>query len=222
MADDQVNTDEVNTEQVNTEPLRNASPLPESDTESEVSFEEEQAPIPQHVVVWQYTQHYGVQALLWLQVLWNFLSYLTTTSKTVGVSVIRSLQTQMYVFFKGSHYPYRMQDYTITGPGIAPVEWYYNADTKVFTSNLLYNTSTEYETHHFEWLTGQIKYNDLVLYDISDFLQQIRWAGTTRPSIAYVLAAWSLDSGKVLNSVDGLTLQTINADGTESNLACRG
>ena len=63
-----------------------------------------------------------------------------------------------------------------------------------------------------------MKYNDLVLYDISEFLQEVKWSGLERPSAARVLAAWSLDSGIVLNSVNGITLSTINEDGTESNL----
>lgn len=220
-------TDQVNP---NTEPLRNASPLPDSESEPPTPVPQPDhtgphlthAPVNHAAQTLQYLQRFGLQTFLWLQFLWALLGQAASTTQTVGLGVVRSLQTHLYVFFQNSTYPYRQQDIVLAGPGIAPVEWYYNADTKTFVSHAVYNTSTDYETHHFEWLSGLVKYNDLVLYDISEFLQQLRWAGTSRPSIARVLSAWSLHSGTVLALTDSLTLQVINTDGTESTLSCRG
>ncbi len=241
MADDQMNQDLIRSE-----PLMNAvaqdrapempagqpqvppSNPPESDTDSEEEQEEEEHVGPHlqiqptHQVVWNYAQHFGIQTFLWLQILWRFLSVVASTTQTIGKGVLRSLQSQHYVFFEHSNYPYRLQDYTLTGAGVAQVEWYYDADTKRFLSSAFYNTTSEYTSHHLEWLTGQIRYNNLVLYDISDFLQQVKWAGRTKPSAARVMAAWSLHSGVVLSGMDGITLQTINEDGTESTLPYRG
>lgn len=238
MADHEVENQVEN--QVNTDPLRNAAPLPEqdvnpagqpaavpdSDEESEVQSEEEEhvgphlaiQPRPTHEVMWHYAQQATIQTFLWLQVLWRFLSVVASTTQTIGKGVIRSLQSQHYVFFEGSNYPYRLQDYSLTGAGVAQVEWYYDAEKKQFLSSSLYNTTTEYTLHHLEWLTGQIRYNDLILYDISEFLQQVKWAGRAKPSIHRVMAAWSLQSGIVLSGMNGISLQTINEDGTESNL----
>ena len=234
MADNEMNN-QVNT--VNTDPLRNANPLPESDTESEVEQEQEQEEVHQeenHVVphlevarhysrnAAQYLQTFGFQTFLFLQLVWTLLSRAASTTQSVSQGVVRSLQTQLYVFFKDSTYPYRAQNTVLAGPGIAPIEWYYNADTKVFLSSTLYNSTNEYETHHFEWLSGEVKYNDLTLYDITEFLQQVRWGGATRPTPAHVLSAWSLHSGIVLNLREGLILKTINEDGSESSLNVRG
>lgn len=255
MADDQIN--EVNfveplvqqENQVNTEPLRIANPLPESESESDSETESETdtqehrgphlQPVSRHQLAWNYTQQFGIQALIWIQYIWNVLSYIATTTQTISVGVMRSLQSQTYVFFQGSNYPYRLQDFSTTGPGVAPVEWYYDADKKVFLSSNLYNTTTEYTAQHLEWLSGQIKYNNLVLYDITEFLQEVKWAcnlgpgdaracnlgpgaGNSKPSAARVLSAWSIHSGIVLNFVEGITLATINEDGTESILEVRG
>jgi hypothetical protein len=126
------------------------------------------------------------------------------------------------VFFQGSPFPYRVQDYTLSGPGVPPIEWYYDADKKLFLSSSVYNTTTEYEMNHFEWLSGQIKYNDLLLQDISDYLQQAKWAGVTRPSAAVLVSAWSLHSGTVLHLSEGLRLHTINQDASESAIPIRG
>ena len=213
-------------DQVNTEPLRTASPLPDSEEDLSPVAQPPIVPpavvqVPPYQMALFYAQRFGLQSLLFLQVLWTLLSRAASTTHTIGLGVTRSLQTQLYVFFQASLYPYRAQDITLAGPGIAPVEWYYNADEKVFLSSAVYNSTNEYHTHHLQWLAGEVKYNDLVLYDVSDFLQQVRWAGATRPSAALVLAAWSLHSGIVLNLREGLVLKTINEDGAESSLPLR-
>ncbi len=234
MADDQMSTSA--NEQVNpstderqtdapVEPIRAPDVVEEESSEEEV--EEPVHTAPRHVpvrydiVARQYLQTFSLQALLFLQMMWTVLSRAANVTQSVSVGVVRSLQTQMYIFFQGSTYPYRLQNYTLSGPGIAPVEWYYNADTKVFVSSNLYNTSNEYQTHHFQWLSGEIQFNGLTLYDVTEFLQQVRWAGAAQPSTALVLSAWSLHSGIVLNMRDGLVLKTINQDGTESLLNVR-
>lgn len=206
-------------DQVNTEPLRNASPLPESDTESEDQQDEiEEAPVAlayPNQITWQ---RVTIEAFLWIQFIWRWLSYLSSKTAVVTTGVVRSLQSKTYVFFQGSNYPYRLQEYSLAGPGVAPVEWFFDADKKVFLDSRVYNTPANQETHHFEWLSGEIRYNDLMLYDISDFLEEIKWGGAQKPSPSRVLAAWSLHSGIVLNGKDGLVLHTINEDGSESNL----
>ena len=217
---------EAQDNQINTEPLRNASPLPDSDNESEKETEKEEeevrpAPVnkfPLALPSLLAVQGFGLQALLWIQFVWTLLSYVGSKATVVSKAVARSLQTKMYVFFQGSNYPYRLQDFTLAGPGVAPVEWFYNADAKVFLDSRLYNTTQEVETHHFDWLSGEIRYNDLSLYDITDFLEDINWGGAQKPSPSRVLAAWSLHSGIVLNGKEGLVLHTINQDGSESSL----
>ena len=218
-------------------------PLPESDAESDKEVEEEIVSRTEIVtrtepyvlslmnletlhryeyITMVYAQRFGLQTLLFLQLLWTFFSRAATATQKVSMSVLRSIQTQMYVFFQGSYYPYRAQTTMLAGPGIAPIEWYYNADTKLFLSSTVYNSTNDYQTHHLEWLAAEVKYNDLVLYDISDYIEQVRWAGALRPTAALVMTAWSIHSGIVLNFRDGLVLKTINEDGTESSLPLRG
>jgi hypothetical protein len=236
MDDDQVN--ERSIEQSESDIIYEevqASLLPESDTDSEEEpdAQTETEPYALSLINLQtlhryeyimilYAQRFGLQTLLFLQLLWTIFSRASTATQKVSMGVLRSIQTQMYVFFQGSYYPYRAQTTMLAGPGIAPVEWYYNADTKVFISSTVYNSTNEYQTYHLEWLAAEVKYNDLVLYDISDYIQQVRWAGAERPRASLVMTAWSIHSGIVLNFRDGLNLKTINEDGTESSLPLRG
>lgn len=227
-------------DQGNTQPLMETPPAlapslaspaePESDSESSVE-EQEQHTTPHMTPPSQSTtqaeairilQQCGIQALFFMHTVWTWLSYAAEKTTVVTKGVMRSLQSKTYVFFKDSNYPYRLQDFITNGPGIAPVEWYYDADKKLFVSSNLYNTNTDTISHHFEWLSGEIKYNGLVLYDISDFLEDAKWAGVSRPCPARILAGWSLHSGIVLQFREGLTLHTVNEDGTESVLQLRG
>jgi hypothetical protein len=242
MADDQVNTvDQGNTVDqplLETEtplppppmPSPASSPEPESEDDEDVSDEEtetETHPVPHmtpnasHVNMLMYAQSFGIQALFWLHTLWTWLSYAADTTQTITKGVVRSLQSKTYIFFKDSNYPYRLQEYATSGPGVPPVDWYYDADKKLFVSSNLYNTNTDGISQHFEWLSGEIKYNGLVLYDVSDYLEDAKWAGVSRPSPARILAGWSLHSGIVLQFVEGLTLHTVNQDGSESVLQLR-
>jgi hypothetical protein len=206
-----------------------APPAPEEEQEEEESEGEEEQE-ENHAVAhlehrhhtvhtaWELTQTYGLQALLWLQFCWTWVSFFGSKGYEISKNVVRTFQPHIFIYFQGSTYPYRVQDYAIAGAGVAPVEWFFDADKQMFIASNLYNTTTEYEPRHFEWLSGQIKYNDLLLYDITEFLQEVRWAGNERPSPAHILSAWSLSSGIVLNLTEGLTLCTINEDGTESVL----
>ena len=240
MADDQVNTP-IETQEIQStdapatdaqppvEPIRAPAVVEDESSEEEKEQKVQQQIVPHtgqqrvryDIIAARYFQSFSIQAILFLSMMWTLLSRAASVTQTVSVGVARSLQAQLYVFFQGSTYPYRLQNYTIAGPGIAPVEWYYNADSKVFISANLYNTSNEYQSHHFEWLSGEIQFNGLTLYDVTDFLEQVRWAGAARPSSALVLAAWSLHSGIVLNLRDGLVLKVINEDGSESTLTIR-
>lgn len=246
MADDQVNTDTPQTQtetetqapaQEQPEPtLSVRAPAPQEESESEPESDEEQEQqqeqeeqhtvphlVPYHRIAtaWELTQTYGLHALLWAQFFWTWISFFGAKGYEVSKNIVRSFQPHIYVFFQGSNYPYRLQEYSIAGPGVAPVEWFFDSDQQLFLASNVYNTTTEYDTKHFEWLSGQIKYNGLVLYDITEFIQEVKWAGTSRPSPARILSAWSLSSGIVLNFSEGLTLCTINEDGTESVLSLR-
>lgn len=230
MADDQVENQVENQE--TTQPLIEPPPaasvlLPESDDDSSVEevhtgphLTPKPNPVSQSDMI-VLLRYFGLHAFVWLHTFWNWLSYAAGTTQVITMGVVRSLQSKTYVFFKDSNYPYRLQEYSVSGPGVPPVDWYYDADKKLFVSSNLYDTNTDAISHHFEWLSAEIQYNGLVLYDISDFIEDARWAGVGRPSAARILAAWSLHSGIVLQFVEGLTLHTINEDGSESVMELR-
>jgi hypothetical protein len=233
MADNEVSPPVDQTNSVENETQAPLEPIRAPEVEDISDDGEEESPVhvvsrivPQtrsnQEVALVYLQRFGLHTLLFLQVVWNLLSRAANVTQTISSGVVRSLQTRLFFFFQGSIYPYRIHEYVLSGPGIAPVEWYYNADSKVFVSATLHNTRNDYQTHHFQWLSGEVQFNGLTLYDITEFLEQLKWAGSTRPSTGHVLAAWALYSGIVLQLRDGMVLKTINEDGSESSLPLCG
>lgn len=158
----------------------------------------------------------ALQALVWANYTMNILSYLYKTLSKVSKGVLRSVQEQLYVFFENTPYPYRYQDIQLQGPGVASIEWYYDADKLLFVAGHMYETSSDYFPRHLPYLSGEIKYDNLVLHDATEFINEIRWVGQgTHPNAKYLLAAWSLQSGIVLTNTEHLSLHCIMESGEE-------
>lgn len=158
------------------------------------------------------------------------LHFLWLLVGNVGRGVKRSFQEDIYIFFKGSSHPYYSNDVKLNQSGVPEIDWYYNAATNTFLTSRLYANSQTYHTHHIPFLTAEVKYNDLSLYDISDFINSVRWAGTDdpdghqiepMPNVDVLLSAWSLSSGIVLKRSDQMNLCVINTDGDETKIPLR-
>jgi hypothetical protein len=175
---------------------------------------------PPHPHLWIFSTEATLQALLWFNFIVNLALHGYSFVSKVSKGILRSVQSETYVFFHDSSYPYRLQDYQLQGPGIAPIEWYYDADKKLFISANEYETSEEYFPRHFPYLSGEVRYNDLTLHDITEFVNEVRWVSTgSHPSPKHLLAAWTLHSGIVLlNNKEHLTLRCIMDTGNEATI----
>jgi hypothetical protein len=164
-----------------------------------------------------------VYALRFLNTSAQFLQFVWLLFGNVGRGVQRSFQDDVYVFFKDSVHPYFVKDVQLNVSGTPEVEWYYNSKTHTFISANLYNTSETYHTHHVPFLTAEVKYDDLTLYDISEFVNSVRWAGENEamPSVSHLISAWSLSSGIVLKRSPQMKLSVINTDGNETAIPLR-
>ncbi len=152
------------------------------------------------------------------------LSSSWTAAQKTGKAVRASFQEQQYVFFEGSSFPYKLDELQLESPGVPAVEWYYNATTNTFITARLYANSQHFTKHHIPYLAAQIKYNDLTLYDISEFINSVRWAGEdgeTMPNVDHLVSAWTLSSGIVLRRSSTMVLSVINTDGDDVQLPLR-
>lgn len=154
----------------------------------------------------------------------QFLQFLWLLFGNIGKGIRKTVKDDIYVFFKDSSYPYSVLDVQLSGSGTPEIEWYYNASTHTFLTSRLYANSQSYHTHHIPYLTAEVKYNDLILYDISDFINSVRWAGEESepmPNVDHLISAWSLSSGVVLKRSPQMNLCVINTDGEEVKIPLR-
>ena len=152
-----------------------------------------------------------------LRASWN------VTQKTY-VAVRDSFRENVYVFFEGSSFPYKVNDLHLDSPGVPTVEWYYNATTNTFITARLNTNSEHFTKHHIPYLAAQIKYDDLTLYDISEFINSVRWAGEegeAMPTVDHLVSAWTLSSGIVLRRSNTMVLSVINTDGNDVQIPLR-
>jgi len=198
--------------------------LPDSEQEQEEVEEQAQAQAHVHdqpLIVhnqWSISPEYALYALVTFNFLWTVTKSVTEFTYTVGKSVWRNLQPDTYYFFQGYDAAYKASDYTRSGPGVPPVEWLYDSKKKTFM-----NPMGSQRSHHLPWLSAEIKHMNLTLYDITEFVESIRYfhdegsSATSVPSAEHVLSAWSLESGILLDKSGSLVLSVIdeNGDGEE-------
>jgi hypothetical protein len=188
----------------------------EEEEEGEEEEEEEQEELPNSGSSWQIPTDLGVRAIAMFNVVWTYLLTLKTTAVDLGMKVYRATMPDTYVFFGSCPFPYRMTDVNTSGPAVAAVSWYYDADTHFFLSARMYDTQKPYRAHHLPFLSATIKYDSLVLYDISDFVESLKWAGDEgeeHPPVSFILAAWTLRSGVVVQNSERLRLEVIDDNG---------
>jgi hypothetical protein len=139
---------------------------------------------------------------------------LLTFTKRVGWSVWRGLTPITYVFFEHSFYPWPKTDIVINSAVAPPIEWYYSQHQKLF-----YQPHCQHNRRHISWLSAQIKHgNDLVLEDITEFVNNLHWVGESAPKPEHILAAWTLETGIVLNPALPLRIAIISDDGSDQIL----
>jgi len=60
------------------------------------------------------------------------------------------------------------------------------------------------------WLSAQIKYKDITLYSLDEFVEKIRYEDMLVMTPASIVAAWSVTQGVILNTNLELTLEVID------------
>jgi hypothetical protein len=165
---------------------------------------------------WYVPTEYIVPLLSLVNTIWSVTASVGGFTYTVGSTIWKSLQPNLYIFYQGHDYPYKATDYKMTGPGVPSVEWFYDSSSKVFST-----PSGSSSPRRFPWLSAEIKHVDLTLYDITDFVDSLRYYNTEEvaPSAERIIAVWSLESGIVLDKVGSLKLSVINEEGVDEEVS---
>jgi len=163
--------------------------------------------------------------LLTLLTLFHRLTVLLYTVKEYSVRIVygvyRGVTDEEYAFHQGSNAAYSLYKLKTDSAASASLEWIYNPERKQFKH---VDSSLDDEYVYFPYLSAEIYHGNLRLYDISEFVSQLKWRApadsvtTLRPSAKHILSAWFLSSGVVLDVSLSLSLHTITDEGEEENI----
>lgn len=203
-----------------------SDPILEEKTDIPVSPEivsEQESPVTTTLVVFRKVATHAYNELpLYTLVTFNtsvmILSFIWDIISRVGKNLLKSVKTDTYVFFDKNYTPYHTSDFKICGPGIAPLAWNYSSDNRTFTTPNLNEDGIV--LHHLPFLAAQIKYGDLILYDITDFVGRVKCFSqrNVTPSPELIVAAWSLESGIVVSQTGLIQLSIITDEGDSKNI----
>lgn len=147
-----------------------------------------------------------------------FLYYVKKYSIRIVYGVYRGIADEEYAFHQGSNTAFSLYKLKYESAAAASLEWIYNPEKKQFKH---VNISTEDEFVYFPYLSAEVYHGNLRLYDISDFVSELKWCAPSiveRPSAKHILAAWSLETGVVLDVSLSLSLHVITESGEEENI----
>jgi hypothetical protein len=144
-----------------------------------------------------------------------FLYYVRKYSIRVCNGVYRGITDEEYAFHRGSNTAFSLYKLKTDSAAAASLEWIYSTDKKQFKHVI---ASSEDESQYFPYLSAEVYHGNLRLYDISDFVSQLKWtacSGAERPTAKHILSAWSLETGVVLDVALSLSLHVITEAGEE-------
>jgi len=157
----------------------------------------------------------------WLLFVFNSLST-SYTSVAEYVKKIRMVYEELsrpeyYIFFKNSAYPYRLSNTHAWATGSAVPEFVYWADSKIFmpwVSNDVYHVAPWENGNTLPMLSLDLvnTSDDTVAYDLTDFIEGVRYVGESIPTLNQVIAVWTLVSNVVPNLAE-MKIRYVNEDG---------
>jgi hypothetical protein len=147
---------------------------------------------------------------------WNYSSLAAYYIFKAAQGAYRGVQNQTYLFFEHSTVPYNASHVKLSSPGAPRIEWSYDFDSRMFRNS---SSTTDEDPKHMPYLTAEVFHQDLSLYDLTEFVQSLHYAGTTPPSVRHILAAWFLHSGILLDLSLPMSLKVFTEEGEEMTVS---
>ena len=97
--------------------------------------------------------------------------------------------------------------------GAPRIEWTYNSDTQLFVS-----PGFEGRSQHLPYLSAGIWHEGLLLYTITDFIEDCKYQSEEPPSPQHILSAWFLKTGILLDPSLPFVLKVISEEGEEQEV----
>jgi hypothetical protein len=170
----------------------------------------------------------------WMLPLLSFVKsvlYWTDLTSRFTCKLFQAASTAFYpetfVMFGDSPTVYNPSKLSIGASGSPPISWGYTLDTFTFSEwcGSYYNTFVGpiAHSHPLPALSIEIVENDRVIYDLTDWAEKVRVLteseGRRTPSVAQILAAWTLSSGIVLDA-PRFTVRLMNEQADTVETSC--
>jgi hypothetical protein len=156
---------------------------------------------------------------LWFLSFYNTLHFFTTDvidkiSRTYSILVTAFAQ-KTYVMLEGISAPYERSAVVTGGPSSAVPLWHYVKEARTFLACSAGEDLQPYTRggKPLSILSMTIMNDDHELYDLTEFIGDVTVYHTdgAQPSVAHILAAWSLESKHVLNPSGSYVVRMITA-----------
>lgn len=129
-----------------------------------------------------------IRTYTWISYAWNLVQ--TQSVKTTKYLVL-SFKDDIYALYKGASIPVRIVDFGKDVAGVADIDFYYNRETKIISNTLAGNHLPR--TLNIEG--ASIYHGDMCLYDLTDFFDTTRYAGSERiPNLDQWVGIWELEN----------------------------
>lgn len=149
----------------------------------------------------------------WGPLVYNVIS--NTVSKIIYSSqvIYRELNTtNTWIFLKDATIPVSTRSFIDSGISDSYIHWRATTSPPVFR-----NPNASIDTRqlkHISFLSFEITIQDIQTFDISDWINDIMWNGSTEPSIKDIVTLWSCEKGICLFHIfDAIIISAISSTG---------
>ena len=135
------------------------------------------------------------------------LSVSYKVTKKIACAVRSAFKNRTYYFMVGYTTPLPFNSVDVFMPSGAEVDFVYDADKKEFSMQ-------HAPPRYLPILSFEVLRDGAVIYDLTDFISDIKVVSCAYPSVSQVLNAWAIDSRVVLSKKYELIARLISVNGT--------
>jgi len=126
-------------------------------------------------------------------------------------NVLGLFKNDLYVFFPGHDIPYNLKNVKKINNNDSNLI-FYDVNSRKFYEN------TDKKLKNLPYLAGVVKFNDVEVCDLTDWISKVKYSTDTIPNIKMIVMAWTLESGALLNISNNYYAEVINDSGDNVRL----
>jgi hypothetical protein len=158
-------------------------------------------------------------AWAWIPWLYNRGIYITdvVVNKLNAIYNILKFQNE-WLFLMHNSAPVSKQLYNTSAINPLKIKWYTSTNPPRFTSSSVLRTQLQWK--HISYLSFTVTLSDKSSHDLTDWINDVRWAGLLQPTPLEIFTLWCCETGlPYYFDLDNATVELVTDDG---NVVKRG